>query len=650
MANNVGTLVGAPIRPFAQESVFAAAFADELKGGLHIVANDVSRNIMPSWYLQDGMVVSVLNSAEAGGQRASYQYNSAGDPSWEAFGAGVAIDGSNNVFSLFDGAGNLKNSFFKQAGTNEFTVANGTSHLRIFSGETSGDIHIKTVNNGSADFYLDPRNGIINIGRDQTNADVYLRANGSLSTINMHIQSSGSGYVQLDGSVKFSSKVPEVSTHNVLYFNSSTYEVTYGAAPSGGSGVSSLSALLDVSIKDPSYGHVLVYDPSMLNDGKWRNVAPIDASLNFVTNASLANYVLKAGDTMTGDLIINTSLNVHDIFVPLNDDIKIHAGDTLTGSDPGNVYIIAGNNNSTVTAGGGSVYISPGREYSSGGSHTVGSVYIGNPSYNYTTVRILPAGESSYMSLSLQAKGSGTIYMGSSGTSNTTVYGNFSVNNGGSNIFDFATSSGKLTFDASNNSITCGAGDFYNNYAGKHLSISAGKAYSYGAYHGDGGNLTILAGNADSSIALNNGGNFIIGVGKGINGGADGSLYIRYIKETTASKVLYYNPDVSSITYGDAPGTYASFNYKTTDYTVTTADLNNIVEASGTITIYFPTNLTSGFQTTVVNVGPGIVTLSASTGATMFMTDASNDLRDRYAAASAVYKGGNVWYAFGNLK
>jgi hypothetical protein len=90
MANNIGTLVGAPIRPFAPESVFAAAFSDELYGGLHCVQTDASRDAMPSWYLQDGMLVCVYSSAEAGGSRATYQRNGG---SWTPFGAGDVSKG-----------------------------------------------------------------------------------------------------------------------------------------------------------------------------------------------------------------------------------------------------------------------------------------------------------------------------------------------------------------------------------------------------------------------------------------------------------------------------------------------------------------------------------------------------------------------------
>lgn len=94
----------------------------------------------------------------------------------------------------------------------------------------------------------------------------------------------------------------------------------------------------------------------------------------------------------------------------------------------------------------------------------------------------------------------------------------------------------------------------------------------------------------------------------------------------------------------------ASLNYKTANYTVIATDLNNVIEASGTLSIYLPTNVNTGFQTSILNVGPGVITISASTGSTVYATDGSLAIRDRYAVASALHKGSGVWYSFGNLK
>jgi len=59
MANNVGTLVIAPIRPQAEEDEFASAYANEIKGGLHTVEDLTSRNAIPSERREVGMLCSV---------------------------------------------------------------------------------------------------------------------------------------------------------------------------------------------------------------------------------------------------------------------------------------------------------------------------------------------------------------------------------------------------------------------------------------------------------------------------------------------------------------------------------------------------------------------------------------------------------------
>lgn len=98
MANNSGTLVIAAIRPWADTDVFASAFANEIRGGLHIVANDTSRNLLLTTYSdrkEDGMLVYVLSSASNGGARTMYQLNGT---TWELFNPGgvtlAYVDGS----------------------------------------------------------------------------------------------------------------------------------------------------------------------------------------------------------------------------------------------------------------------------------------------------------------------------------------------------------------------------------------------------------------------------------------------------------------------------------------------------------------------------------------------------------------------------
>lgn len=98
MSKNIGTLVIDSVRPYDSVNTFAVAYNNELKGGLHIVQTDASRNAIFPSRLDDGMLVYVLDSTEGGNNRVMYQYHSTADPSWEVFNpAGVTfeyIDGS----------------------------------------------------------------------------------------------------------------------------------------------------------------------------------------------------------------------------------------------------------------------------------------------------------------------------------------------------------------------------------------------------------------------------------------------------------------------------------------------------------------------------------------------------------------------------
>ena len=95
---------------------------------------------------------------------------------------------------------------------------------------------------------------------------------------------------------------------------------------------------------------------------------------------------------------------------------------------------------------------------------------------------------------------------------------------------------------------------------------------------------------------------------------------------------------------------YVNINSKTSDHVVDVSDLNNTIEASGTFSIYLPINVSVGYQTTILNVGNGTITISPSTGAIVYSTSSLLDLTDQYSAASVLYKGSNIWSAFGNLK
>lgn len=96
---------------------------------------------------------------------------------------------------------------------------------------------------------------------------------------------------------------------------------------------------------------------------------------------------------------------------------------------------------------------------------------------------------------------------------------------------------------------------------------------------------------------------------------------------------------------------HVNLDSKSSDYVVIESDNCKVIEATGNITIGLPTNVSNGVQVSIVNVGTGVVTLSAPT----LLSKSSNGVQldkiaAQYAAATCYYKSGNLsWTAFGDL-
>jgi hypothetical protein len=60
MANNIGTLVAAPIRPASDQDTFPAALANEIMGGLHAVTSVAERDAIPAARRKEGMFCAVM--------------------------------------------------------------------------------------------------------------------------------------------------------------------------------------------------------------------------------------------------------------------------------------------------------------------------------------------------------------------------------------------------------------------------------------------------------------------------------------------------------------------------------------------------------------------------------------------------------------
>jgi hypothetical protein len=84
---------------------------------------------------------------------------------------------------------------------------------------------------------------------------------------------------------------------------------------------------------------------------------------------------------------------------------------------------------------------------------------------------------------------------------------------------------------------------------------------------------------------------------------------------------------------------------KSATYEVAAGDAGKTIECSGTFTVTFPNGLDTGFQVTIVNVGAGVITLSAATT----LQGVGTQLATQYTGAVVYHRGSNVWLAMGKL-
>ena len=93
MAQNVGTLVGAAIRPLTDTMPIASAYATEIKGGLHFAETIIERDAIIEERREWGMMCYVTDDY----QTYQLQYN--------PLVIGGTISMSNSNWELFSGSG-----------------------------------------------------------------------------------------------------------------------------------------------------------------------------------------------------------------------------------------------------------------------------------------------------------------------------------------------------------------------------------------------------------------------------------------------------------------------------------------------------------------------------------------------------------------
>lgn len=104
MANNTGTLVISPVRPQDEADDFPTAYASEILGGLHSVADTTARDAISEERRVEGMMCYVISETK------NYQLQGGiENTDWVEFSAGVTeleatgtIDGSNTTFTFIE--------------------------------------------------------------------------------------------------------------------------------------------------------------------------------------------------------------------------------------------------------------------------------------------------------------------------------------------------------------------------------------------------------------------------------------------------------------------------------------------------------------------------------------------------------------------
>jgi hypothetical protein len=143
---------------------------------------------------------------------------------------------------------------------------------------------------------------------------------------------------------------------------------------------------------------------------------------------------------------------------------------------------------------------------------------------------------------------------------------------------------------------------------------------------------------------------------KGLSGGTNvtinsgtlvDTIQIPYLSGVTSAVQTQLNAKVPTI---------AVIATKTgTTYTALSTDIGKIIEftATGATTITLPTGLATGYQITIVNYGNGTVggvrTFAAGSGASIKSKSGNLKLSTVFDAATAYYRGSNVWVVFGDL-
>ena len=287
MAQNVGTLVGAAIRPLTDTMPIASAYATEIKGGLHFATSSTDRDAIIEERREWGMMCYVINDY----QTYQLQYNT-----------------------------------LNPGGTNSMNNAN----WEVFSGSGGGGLSVK--------YYIEPSDNILvplnyqywvygdlTIAGNFVNYGQVVIANGGL------VMSGGSfsNYGALAFISFMAGATPSFNDSDTIGYT--VQNTIYGPSFSSFVLTNSLTASVLSSLGGPTAGYLLSVD----GDGIFNWVSPINGG-GLMSNAD-KNYIMSYDTTGDGQFagltLSNVPINNSYISVYVNgQEFEVGDGSTMSSS------------------------------------------------------------------------------------------------------------------------------------------------------------------------------------------------------------------------------------------------------------------------------------------------------------------------------
>jgi hypothetical protein len=390
--------------------------------------------------------------------------------------------------------------------------------------------------------------------------------------------------------------VDAATSSNILYYDTSTGEITYGAAPSGGWALTGTSTLTGNVIIDGG----ITYDITMNMD-------------LFEVNATTVDIGTTGTMTLYGDDSVSIT--------SLNGGISINSGSTYY-----------------VTIGGNGAYLSTDEVF----LPLIPSTTTSNIVYYNTTTGRLTYGA---------ATSSGWAVTGTTAlTGATTIDGN--TNNLTFTDLGVVTIAGTDLVLSGSNDVTISAGTaniFIDSTPSSYIGITAETVIE----------LLVTDGIDESKVYASMAGAYGLTFvsHNGIKLDSD-TLNIASLPSATASSILYYDSVTGEVSYGTAPsagGGLLQREESGSTYTIQNSDNGYTIYFTATCTVTIPHGLDTNHSFTAVRgTGGGTVTFVSNGTSTLRSSASSLTLQVDEAAATWNFKGTqgattNIWYGFGEF-